>query len=193
MGQSAKSGSLCPTARLLQRGDHLLEQPEGDLLGFSGLLEQEEGGQRLLVIISGFENSDHLRRQPLQLAGVASLQEDHGEVEGNQRGIQAEALVNEVIPHLSERGFRLVPLPISSENLALQPAQARQGVALTELEVEAAAVGQGSQRFFMMTGLVEIPDEVVTSEHQEPGLLEDIDLGQTSPDQADRLDAPVGN
>jgi len=37
--------------RLVQGRHHLLEEPQRDLLGLRGFLEEDEGGKRLLVVV----------------------------------------------------------------------------------------------------------------------------------------------
>lgn len=61
--------SLHRPLRLLQRRRGLPEKPERDLLGRGGILEEEERGERLLILVLGLEHGDYIRCQLLQLSG----------------------------------------------------------------------------------------------------------------------------
>src|SRR5882724_11341143 len=108
-------GRLERQARLVrgaaQIGRELLDQGLGRLLGSGGALEDDQGGDRLAVDVSGTKNGEHLGGQALDLRGPAEPGLDPGEVERRQGRVVADPQLDEPLAHPAEQLGRLLEPP----------------------------------------------------------------------------------
>src|SRR4029077_17205064 len=161
-------------------GGHAVEEAQGDLFGVGGLTEEEQGGHRFLVHVARFEDGNHFGGETPDLGGLTPSDIDHGQIEGNQSGVEGDAPLNERVPRLPQGGFGFRQMAEAAGDLPLKPTQSYQVHPLAQLKVECSRLPQNLLGFLVLATIIQVPDEVVPSGNEEARVFERVYQGKPS-------------
>ena len=120
------AGSVAPVPPPLppQVGRDLADEVHGEALLLAGALEHQQGDDGLAVDVPRLEDRHQLGGEPLEILGAPFLGEEAGEVEGDQRRVEAHLALQELPLDLPEGGLGGTETAQAEVDVPLDPAQA---------------------------------------------------------------------